>query len=223
MSHERAPSEELRARILAEVARAPSATRAEHRRRSLVTTFVALVAIVGVFFLTGGGVVPGNRPAQLVAFSSGVALVLAMGLTVFSSARGSRSMLGPSTRWLYLVCLFSAPLLGVAALVAASMWPGVSAMPAGGKNDMGCAALTLVQGVAPLLALILPRRGTDPIHPAMTGAALGTTAGAWAAAMAYLRCTHPSPMHGMIAHVAPVIVLGLVGALLGARVLRIRR
>ncbi|AKV03526.1 hypothetical protein AKJ09_10189 [Labilithrix luteola] len=223
MSHERASSEDLRARVMAEAARSPSPTRAQHRRRSLVSTFLALVAIVGVFFLTGGGIVPGNRPAQLIAFSSGIALFVSMALTMFASVRGSRSMLGPSTRSLYLVCVLTAPLLGVAALLAASMWPSVSAVPATGKSDMSCAALTLVQGIAPLLALIVPRRGTDPVHPAVTGAALGTTAGAWAAAMAYLRCTHPSPFHGMLAHIAPVFVLALLGAVLGARMLRVRR
>jgi hypothetical protein len=79
-----------------------------------------------------------------------------------------------------------------------------------------------VQGALPLVALLAPRRGTDPVHPAVTGAALGMTAGAWTAMMAYLRCPHPSAFHCIAAHVAPTLLLTVAGALLGHALLRVR-
>jgi hypothetical protein len=78
-----------------------------------------------------------------------------------------------------------------------------------------------LQGALPLLALIVPRRGTDPVHPVFTGAALGMTAGAWTAMMAYLRCPHAVSLHCIVAHVVPMLVFAFVGALLGRALLKI--
>ncbi len=88
--------------------------------------------------------------------------------------------------------------------------------------DMACAAMTLVQGALPLAALVIPRRGTNPVHPVVSGAALGMTAGAWTAMMAYLRCAHSGALHCILAHVVPTLVLTAIGALLGWLLLRVR-
>jgi hypothetical protein len=73
----------------------------------------------------------------------------------------------------------------------------------------------LLQGSLPLLAFVLLRRGSDPVHPALTGAALGATAGAVASVLAYVRCPHTDPFHCVVAHVLPIVVLTLAGFVAG--------
>jgi hypothetical protein len=89
-------------------------------------------------------------------------------------------------------------------------------------TDLACGAMTIAQGALPLLALLLPRRGSDPVHPALTGAALGMTAGGWAVVMAYLRCPHAAMTHALLAHVVPTLALAALGAALGGWLLRLR-
>jgi hypothetical protein len=132
------------------------------------------------------------------------------------------SMLGRPRQSLLLACVVSAPLLAIVALMAAAMWPANAAEEVPGHAHLACGMATIAQGALPLIALIIPRRGTDPVHPAITGAALGMTAGAWTAMMAYLRCPHAQAFHCIAAHVIPTIVLTTLGALLGHALLKIR-
>jgi hypothetical protein len=48
------------------------------------------------------------------------------------------------------------------------------------RPGLKCLALSLAVGVRPLAACVLLRRGGDPLHPTLSGAALGVTAGAGA-------------------------------------------
>src|SRR5262249_42889525 len=108
------------------------------------------------------------------------------------------------------------------ALVASALWPEHAGHDVEPKTHLACGAITVAQGVMLLVALVLPRRGTDPVHPAITGAALGMTAGAWTSMMAYLRCPHPAVFHCVLAHVIPTLALALGGAFLGHLLLKIR-
>jgi hypothetical protein len=105
-------------------------------------------------------------------------------------------------------------------VVAAAIWPSGERVPR--LMDAGCAMLTVLEGALPLAALLWWRRGLDVVQPAITGAALGLAAGAWSAALAYLRCFHAAAEHGALAHAAPALVLMAVGAAVGAVVLRLR-
>jgi hypothetical protein len=131
-------------------------------------------------------------------------------------------MLGRPRPTLLLACVLAAPVLACAALAAAMIWPENAAEEVPGHAHVACAAMTLAQGALPLIALLLPRQGSDPVHPAITGAALGMTAGAWTAMMAYLRCPHVPASHCIIAHVVPTLLLTIVGAVLGRVLLRVR-
>ena len=51
---------------------------------------------------------------------------------------------------------------------------------------------------------------------------LGMTAGAWTVVMAYLRCPHAAPMHCIVAHVVPTLILTALGAVLGWLLLRVK-
>jgi len=93
MTSERAPSADLRARVLAEVARTPSPTRVEYKRRVLLVAGIGAVATVALF-VGMGGMSPGMRPVEMIAFTVGFALVAVAVLTRLSSRSGaSPSML----------------------------------------------------------------------------------------------------------------------------------
>ena len=196
---------DLRARVLAEVARTPSPTRVEYKRRILLVATIGALATVSLF-LGMGGMSPGTRPVEMIAFTAGFALVAAAVLTRLSSGQ-SGSMLGRSRPLLLTAIVATAPVLAVAALCASMFWPHAAKDHLETGTHLACGALSVLQGALPLLALLLPRRGTDPVHPAITGAALGMTAGAWTVVMAYMRCPHGAALHCIIAHVVPIAKL----------------
>ena len=213
-------SADLRARVLAEAARAPAPTRREHRTKIAIIAAASVIATMGLFFATGG-LFRGARPMELVAFTAGFGLVAALVLTRVSG-RVSGSMLGRPRQVLLLGCVLAAPVLAIVACAAGALWPEHAAEQVPSHAHLGCGLLTIVQGALPLAALLVPRRGSDPVHPALTGAALGMTAGAWTAMMAYLRCPHAAVLHCVGAHVVPTLVLTAAGALLGRALLKIR-
>jgi hypothetical protein len=220
MSQERATSAELRARVLAEVARTPSPTRAVYKRRVLLLAALGAIATASLF-VGMGGMSPGGRPVEMIAFTAGLALVAAAVLTRLSSgARGS--MLGRPRTVLLGAVVVTAPVLAVLALCATMMWPEAASEHVDGSMNLACGAISMLQGALPLVALLVPKRGTDPVHPALTGAALGMTAGAWTVVMAYLRCPHAAAMHCIVAHVVPTLALTALGAGLGWLLLRVR-
>lgn len=223
MSSERAPSAELRARVLAEVARTPSPTRVEYKRRILLVAGIGAVA-TATLFTAMGGMNAGTRPIEMIAFTVGFGLVAVAVLTRLSSPRsgGEASMLGPPRSVLLSGVVGCAPVLAVVAVVAAALWPEPAAAHVGSGVHLACGAMSVLQGALPLVVLMVPRRGTDPVHPVVTGAALGMTAGAWTVVMAYLRCPHAEAMHCVLAHVLPTLILTALGAVLGWVFLRVR-
>lgn len=215
-----AAAADLRARVLAEVARTPAPTRAEHRRRVALIAAIGAIATVALFVATGG-IAPGTRPVEMIAFTVGFGLVAAAILTRLSSGQ-SGSMLGRSRPLLLTAIVVTAPVLAVLAVCATLAWPHLGDESLAEGAHLACGALSVLQGALPLLALLLPKRGSDPVHPAITGAALGMTAGAWTVVMAYLRCPHGDPMHCIVAHVVPTLVLTGLGAGLGWWLLRVK-
>ena len=222
MISERAPSAELRARVLAEVARTPSQTRVEYNRRIFLVAGIGALATVSLF-MGMGGMSSGSRPVEMIAFTVGFGLVAVAVLTRLSSRSGdNRSMLGRPRGVLLAAVVACAPLLAIVAVLATMLWPEPAAEHVEGGVHLACGAMSVLQGALPLVALMLPRRGSDPVHPAVTGAALGMTAGAWTVVMAYLRCPHGSALHCVLAHVAPTLILTALGAVLGWVFLRVR-
>ncbi len=142
-------------------------------------------------------------------------------------------MLGPPRAALLMVVAFGLTVLALDALTTAALARFLtaasesSATPLASSSEetgtaMLCAAMAVAQGLVPLLVLLALRRGTDPVHPAATGALLGITAGAFTVLMAHLRCIDVGAAHGFLAHVAPALALTLLGAGLGSLVLRVR-
>jgi hypothetical protein len=209
---------DLRARVLAEVARTPSPTR-RGRRRFLFLLGLAVVVATLLPFVGLGGIVRGTRPTDLIAFDAGVGLLVAVAATGLALRSGS--MLGPSSRVLAVVSSVTVPVLFLVVALTAAWWPGPVANTVH-HSDALCALVTAAQGVLPLGAFIVARRQTDPVHPSLTGFALGIAAGAWTALVAVFRCPDAAVAHGVIAHVGPVWLLALAGALLGRALVAIR-
>ena len=213
-------SDDLRARVLAQVAASPSPTRAVYKRRIVLVAAIGALATVALF-MGMGGMAPGTRPVEMIAFTVGFGLLAAAVLTRLS-ASSSGSMLGRPRPVLLTAVVITAPLLAVIAFGATMVWPAPAHEHVSTANHLACGAMSVLQGALPLLVLLLPRRGSDPVHPVITGAALGMTAGAWSVVMATLRCSHAAAMHCILAHVVPTLILTALGAGLGWLLLRVR-
>lgn len=211
---------DLRARILEEAKKTPALTRAEHQKRVGIIVTIGTLATL-VLFYAMGGLAKGPRPLELVGFTAGFALLSAIILTRLSRPRRTSPLPAPRSV-LLTACIAAAPVLAVSVLATTIMWPEHADEDVSTKSHIACAFMTIVQGALPLVVLIVPRRGSDPVHPMVTGAALGMTAGAWTAAMAYLRCPHAGASHCILAHVMPTLVLTAIGAVLGRMFLRQR-
>ena len=211
---------ELRARILEEAQKTPAPTRAEHQKRVAIVVTIGTLATTILFFAMGG-FAKGARPVELMGFTAGFAMLSAIVLTRLSAPRTTSPLPKPRSV-LVTACVAAAPVLAVSVLAATTMWPEADHEEISTKSHIACALMTIVQGALPLVVLIVPRRGSDPIHPVITGAALGMTAGAWTCAMAYLRCPHATASHCILAHVVPTLALTAIGAVLGKMFLRPR-
>jgi hypothetical protein len=210
---------DLKRRVLAATASEKSPTRQQRVLRSALLAASAVAVPLLMLALVGGPRV-GPRPLPLVvttALGTAVIAVLALLLAV---ARGP-SMLGRSTR----------RLLGTAALVPVAflMWKAASSAgvphmmdPWPSRSGLRCFALTALFAAWPVVALVWDRRRSDPIHPRALGLALGVAAGAGAAALVDLWCPVGHVPHLLVGHVAPMLLLGGVGALAGARALGVR-
>lgn len=213
-------NEAFKAQLLEAVRNTPSPTRDDVTKQSWQLLGGGILATSALFFLLGG-FARGTRPVELVVFTAGLGLVAAAVTTHFASGR-KRSMLGHPRPVLVTLSIATMPILAIVALAAAVLWPEPAAETVATKSTLSCAAMTLAEGALPLGLFLFAKRGTDPIHPAVTGAALGITAGAWTATMAYLRCPHAQAEHCVSAHVAPMLVLAITGALVGKALLDTR-
>lgn len=213
-------NEAFKAQLLEAVRNTPSPTRAEVSKQRWQLLGAGVLATAALFFLLGG-FRRGTRPMELVVFTAGLGLVAAAITTHFASGR-RRSMLGHPRPVLVTLSLATMPALALVALAAAALWPEPAAETVAARSTLACAGMTLAEGALPLGLFLVAKRGADPIHPAVTGAALGITAGAWTATMAYLRCPHAQAEHCVAAHVAPVVVLAIAGALVGKVLLETR-
>jgi hypothetical protein len=216
------PPSDLKARVLAAAAREPSAGRRAVRRRALGSWAWAL-ALTFAIFLALGGFRAVERPVSFVLGTAAVWAVIALAASLGSS-RG-QSMLGRPR-----VVLLTAMLVTPATLLAARLaWPDVVA-PSVAPNVIGapvralvCLGVSLSLAIGPFVALVLGRRGVDPVHPRLAAATIGVVAGAWASVLIDLHCELTDVLHVAVGHVLPVALLAVLGALVGERLLGVRR
>jgi hypothetical protein len=205
---------ELRDRVLAAVERDPAPPRAigvRRRARSVAIGFGSLLASLALL-----GVRPLGRPHGYIAAVFLAWLPIAAAATWAGVSRG-RSMLGRPAGWLLgVVALTPVALLAAWAAVAMA-WPSTLHDASDGRRHLICDVVTLSFSIGPLLAFSALRRRTDPVTPRLTGAAIGTAAAAWGAIALHLVCGFTAPVHILLGHVAPVVLVALAGALIIAR------
>jgi hypothetical protein len=132
-------------------------------------------------------------------------------------------MLGHTRRVLFVAALATAPAVLAWVMACTLGWPGVREPAAGAAANVACLVATSVLSLGPLFALGYLRRGSDPVHPRATGAAIGAAAGAWGGVLIDLHCGIVHPLHVALAHVMPIAVYALIGAALGSRLFGLRR
>jgi hypothetical protein len=205
------------ARIKAAIRRQPSPTRQQVSTRQ--AALLALGSLLPVAcFIAVGGVRTGPRAWSLVvATALGEAVVSAAALAI-AVGRGGQ-MLGRSASQL-LATTIVGPLAFISWKVLCSSWAHVAPWPAAGYR---CLALTVLLACSPLAAIVIVRRGLDPLHPASLGAALGVASGLCAGVLVDLWCPSVALAHLVLGHLLPIALLAVVGAWIGQRALAMGR
>lgn len=213
------PSAELRARVLDAVRRDRVPGRAEVRARN-AKLFASAIVVPLVLFLVSGGVRSSSRPALLVLSTSVGSAVVAVTALMVVFRRG-RSMLGrPAPLLLGLAVVIPVVLLawklGVSARFPGMMerWPE--------RTGFRCLLLSCLMVAWPLTAVVLVRRGSDPVHPRLTGAAIGAAVGACVWVAVDLWCPVAYVPHVVLGHALPLVLSIALGTWLG-RFVALRR
>jgi hypothetical protein len=208
------PARKARALELAAGLDAP--TRAEVRRRRAAAVPLAAAAMVAVLYVWGGPSHAWGRPQLVTAWILAGFVALAVTGTLLTVPR--RSMLAPPAPRLLAVAL------GVPVVVAAWLigWHTAYDDPFT-RFGLRCFALTAAAAPWPFAALLAFMPRFDPVHPRLSGAALGAAAGAWAALLVELWCPLADPGHVLVGHALPLAALAGLGALVGGRALALRR
>lgn len=209
---------QLRALVIDRTAREPSLTRAQLAlRHRIVLSIVMLTPLV--VFIACGGIRSGPRPDGLVLQTALGSGILAGGLAIVGIGRG-RSMLGRPRRWLLLQVLLSAPLLFGWRVLISGFYPAMMVEWVD-RPGLRCFALSAILACAPVLGLLWWRRGSDPLHPRLTAAAIGAAVGAGAWVLVDLWCPVGYVPHLLLGHVLPLLLLIAASALLGSRVIAV--
>lgn len=211
------PSLDLKARIRETILRHPSATRAEVSARVKASVLCGY-GLSLIFFIAVGSVRVGPRPFALVAGGAlGAALVAAIASWV-ALGRGGE-MAGRSRHAL----AFAVTLTPLALLGWRLLWDaGFDPVP-WHTTGFRCFGLLIVFSAGPLAALCFVRRGVDPVHPRLLGAALAIASGAYATMLVDLWCPSSELGHLLLGHFAPFGLLLWAGASSGARAVALRR
>lgn len=210
----------LRAQVIESARQQPAPTRAERSMRHRIVIAVVLVVPLLMFF-AWGGVRAAPRPDKLVLETALGSSILAIGAATVVLGRG-RSMLGRPRSWLLSVVLFTPILLFAWRLLVSSRYPDTT-LEWAERPGLRCLLLSVVLSLSPLLGFLWIRRGSDPVHPGLTAAALGATAGASAWVLVDLWCPVGHVAHLLLGHVAPLVLITLIGALAGSRILMLAR
>jgi hypothetical protein len=214
------PPPELRARVLEAARREPARARpAGERRRAGIIALGFLVS--GALGVVAGRLDRGERPLGYIAALVAAWLMLAAAATWAGVGRG-RSMLGRSAAWRFSAAVLTPAAMLTTWLALALAWPETLQNAFGERPHTLCAVATLFFATGPLVAFAVVRRGSDPVTPRLTGAAIGAAAGAWGAVAVQMFCGFTAPVHVVLGHVLPVALLSAAGAMLGDRVLAVR-
>ncbi len=211
---------ELKDRILLAAREMPSATRPVSQAYTWLVAPASIIAAAALFFAFDGLEHGAGRANWFYAASTlgwaGVSLLSMWG----ALARGPSAIGRPRT-WLLALAAGTPAALFALMFGMAITHPEVTNIHPE-KIGYKCFGLTLAAAAFPLIALAFARRGSDPSHPAATGAALGAACGASSGVMVEMWCPIAAPRHIAFGHILPIVVLTLLGAALGARFIAMR-
>jgi hypothetical protein len=213
-------TQDVKARILAQLGATPSPTRDASRVYAWLVLPSSVIVGTALFFAFDG---PKHGQGRALWFyvASALSWSLVAALSVWGALMRGRSAIGRPRTWL-LALAFGTPAALFAMMFAfAVVHPEVTLVHPE-RLGLKCLGLTVAAAAFPLVALIMLRRGSDPVHPVATGAALGSACGASAGVMVEMWCPVAAPRHVAIGHILPIIVMVIVGALLGGRLIAMR-
>jgi hypothetical protein len=213
-------NDKLKARIFQATRVTPSPTRRASHVQVWLVMLSSVVAALALFFAFDGAHHGLGRPPWFYAACT-LAWSAVAALSMWGAfSRGSSALGRP--RSLLLAIAFGTPAVLFTLMFAfAVVFPEVTVIHPE-RIGLRCLGLTLAAAAFPLLGLTFVRRESDPVHPVTTGAALGAACGASAGVMVEMWCPVATPLHVAVGHVLPIVLLGVFGAILGARVLRMR-
>jgi hypothetical protein len=214
------PSPELRVRILEAARREPVRTRAQGLRARALVLGAGFAAPLVLSIVVGGPTSQG-RPADY-KWLLAAAFALFAGLATWAGVAQGRSMLGRPTPWRAAVAMLTPLVLLLLSFFASIVWPETALGHDVPGDLVTCLIFTPLFALGPLVAFAVVRRGSDPIAPELSGAALGASAGAWGAVAITLHCPHVTLVHVAIGHIVPVAALALLGVLIGRHIVAIR-
>lgn len=211
---------DLKQRILESARATPSPTRDEARRRAWLILPGSCVLGAILFFAFDGVHHGQGRPTWFyLASLAGWATVAAAAM--WAALSRGQSALGRPTGWLFAVIAGTPAILFAMMYAFAAAQPEVTVLHAD-RLGLRCLGLALAGAAFPFIALARARRGSDPVHPAATGAALGAACGACAGVIVELWCPVGALRHVAVGHILPILVVAVLGAVTGSRVIAMR-
>jgi hypothetical protein len=211
---------DLKGRILLAAHAAPSPTRPVSRASTWLVAPASIIAAASLFFAFNG-TAHGNGRASWFYAATTLGWAAVAGLSMWGALARGDSALGRPRAALLAIAVATPASLFAFMFGLAFTHPEVTTLHPE-RLGLKCFALTVAAAAFPLIALAVARRGSDPIHPVATGAALGAACGASSGVMVEMWCPVAAPAHVVLGHILPIVVLSLLGAVLGARFIAMR-
>jgi hypothetical protein len=211
---------DLKARVLASTAELPAPTRTRTLLTRLWLLAGGVIGAVAVFLMYGGMRPTGRPPLLMLLTTLGTSVIAGVGMYVLYS-HPARSMLRRRTGTLVVAAALAVVAFVVWRYSVSLAYDSVQRWPT--RPGLKCLGLGLLTGALPLFAALIAWRRTDPLSPAATGAAFGAGAGLGSAVLSDLWCPVSYPLHLLLGHVMPVILLAFIGGAVGRLALSLRR
>jgi hypothetical protein len=209
----------IRAGVIEAARHEPSRTR---RQVAVERRWVALAALLFTLaiFTASGGVRTAPRPFALMLETALGSAIVAAVAAAFALRRG-RSMLGRPRSQLIAMTLVTPVALFAWKVLASARYAG-ALVQRPDRPGLRCLVFGCLLSLGPLLGLLWIRRGSDPVHPRESAAALGVSVAAFAWVLVDFWCPVAYVPHLLLGHVLPAILSVIAGAALGSRWLAIR-
>jgi hypothetical protein len=206
--------------VLELAAQQPAATRAQLATQQRALT-LAILGVPLLLFVLFGGVRAGPRPDGLLLETAVGSSILTAGIAIVGLRRGG-SMLGRPRPWLLSTVLLTPVLLFAWRALASSQYPNMM-VEWHDRPGLRCLLVSSLLALAPVLGLLWMRRDSMPNHPRSSAAGVGAAVGAGTWVLVDLWCPVGYVPHVLLGHVLPLVLLIMLSALIGGRILRLKR